>query len=360
MADGYEVVVVGGGPAGVTAALRARELGASRRPGRAREHGRHLHQRRLRADPRPGPRRASRARRRAVRRLRPRRRAARGGLRPPAEPHPAHRLRGPGEKAAQSQAGDGRRRASSTAPAPPPSRTPHTLALGEGVDLKGERFVLCAGGHARRLGFPGSEHALTHSDVWTMRRLPRTVAVVGAAATGCQLASVFAAFGARVQLLEVAPRILRRRGRGRRRRAWRTRSGGAGSRSSQASTGSNASRRTRTSRLFYGQGGEARTLRTDAVVLAVGWPGNAERPGSGRRRASDGSAVTSGRRRLQDQRAARLRRRGHHGAYDARAERDLRGGAGGGERGARRRHAVTGTPSCRTEASPTPSTAAWA
>ena len=29
MADGFEVAVVGGGPAGVTAALRARELGAS-------------------------------------------------------------------------------------------------------------------------------------------------------------------------------------------------------------------------------------------------------------------------------------------------------------------------------------------
>jgi pyruvate/2-oxoglutarate dehydrogenase complex dihydrolipoamide dehydrogenase (E3) component len=34
------------------------------------------------------------------------------------------------------------------------------------------------------------------------------VAVVGAAATGCQLASIFSAFGAKVWLLEAAPRIL--------------------------------------------------------------------------------------------------------------------------------------------------------
>jgi pyruvate/2-oxoglutarate dehydrogenase complex dihydrolipoamide dehydrogenase (E3) component len=40
-----------------------------------------------------------------------------------------------------------------------------------------------------------------------MGALPRSVVVVGAA-TGCQLASVLAAFGARVRLLEVAPRIL--------------------------------------------------------------------------------------------------------------------------------------------------------
>src|SRR3712207_9239074 len=58
------------------------------------------------------------------------------------------------------------------------------------------------------MAFPGSDHALTHSDVWSMKGLPASVAVVGGAATGCQLASVFAAFGSRVWLLEVAPRVL--------------------------------------------------------------------------------------------------------------------------------------------------------
>src|SRR3712207_9182138 len=58
------------------------------------------------------------------------------------------------------------------------------------------------------MAFPGSDHALTHSDVWSMKGLPSSVAVVGAAATGCQLASVFAAFGSGVRLLDVAPRVL--------------------------------------------------------------------------------------------------------------------------------------------------------
>lgn len=58
----------------------------------------------------------------------------------------------------------------------------NSLALGDGRRLEAEKLVLCARGHARRLGLPGGELALTHSDVWTMGNLPRSVAVVGAAA----------------------------------------------------------------------------------------------------------------------------------------------------------------------------------
>jgi pyruvate/2-oxoglutarate dehydrogenase complex dihydrolipoamide dehydrogenase (E3) component len=71
----------------------------------------------------------------------------------------------------------------------------NSLILSDGSRLEAEKFVLCTGGHAHRLGIPGGELALTHSDVWTMGDLPSSVAVVGAAATGCQLASIFAAFG---------------------------------------------------------------------------------------------------------------------------------------------------------------------
>ncbi len=85
---------------------------------------------------------------------------------------------------------------------------PHTLALPDGRSLGADRFVLCAGGRARRLDFPGEELALTHSQIWMLKDLPRSVVVVGAAATGCQLASIFAAFGSQVTLIDVAPRIL--------------------------------------------------------------------------------------------------------------------------------------------------------
>ena len=153
---------------------------------------------------------------------------------------------------------------------------PHTLVLGDGTILRGEKIVLCAGGHARRLPFPGAELALTHSDVWTMKGLPRTVAVVGAAATGCQLASVFAAFGAEVRLLEAAPRILggedevvsegMARAFGRRGIGIVTGIGGV----------ERIERRDGLLRLSYQQGAELHALDAEAVVLAVGWPGNLE------------------------------------------------------------------------------------
>jgi dihydrolipoamide dehydrogenase len=83
----------------------------------------------------------------------------------------------------------------------------HTLQVGARF-LQAEKFILCAGGRARRLDFPGEELALTHSDIWRLRKLPHSAVVVGGAATGCQLASILAAFGTQVTLLDVAPRIV--------------------------------------------------------------------------------------------------------------------------------------------------------
>ena len=81
----------------------------------------------------------------------------------------------------------------------------HPLVLGDGRSVQGKKFILCVGGLARTIPFPDGEHVLTHSDDRAMKGLPQSVVVVGGAVTGCQLASLFAAFGSRVWLLEVAP-----------------------------------------------------------------------------------------------------------------------------------------------------------
>jgi dihydrolipoamide dehydrogenase len=85
---------------------------------------------------------------------------------------------------------------------------PHTVSLEDGSQFNAEKFILCAGGHARRLDFPGAEYTINHSDIWTLKKLPRSLVIAGAAATGCQVASILNAFGVQVTLVERFPRIL--------------------------------------------------------------------------------------------------------------------------------------------------------
>jgi pyruvate/2-oxoglutarate dehydrogenase complex dihydrolipoamide dehydrogenase (E3) component len=67
------------------------------------------------------------------------------------------------------------------------------------------------GGVSRQLTVPGAEFAATHSDAWALAEVPESMIVVGAGMTGLQVASVFNAFGSRVQLLQSGSRILSRR-----------------------------------------------------------------------------------------------------------------------------------------------------
>jgi len=84
----------------------------------------------------------------------------------------------------------------------------HTVETGNGVKLRGEKIILCAGGCSRKLRVSGSELTATHSDAWQLMAIPPTMMVIGAGATGAQVASIFNAFGSRVHLYETGPRIL--------------------------------------------------------------------------------------------------------------------------------------------------------
>ncbi|MES0360609.1 MAG: NAD(P)/FAD-dependent oxidoreductase [Anaerolineales bacterium] len=153
---------------------------------------------------------------------------------------------------------------------------PTTIKTAGGMQLEAEKFILCAGGRARRFSFPGSKLALIHSDVWSLSSLPKSVAIVGGAATGCQLASILAAFGAKVTLLDIASRLL-------------------GMEDTLISEAINDSFVQRGIEIVTGIGGverieeqdkelvlwytsqdQVKQVAAESVILATGWPGNAD------------------------------------------------------------------------------------
>lgn len=77
-----------------------------------------------------------------------------------------------------------------------------------GLTVAADTFIVCTGGISKTLPIPGFEFTSTHSDAWDLTAVPTSMIVVGAGATGLQVASVFHAFGTRVHLLEVGPRLL--------------------------------------------------------------------------------------------------------------------------------------------------------
>src|SRR6185503_2261268 len=85
---------------------------------------------------------------------------------------------------------------------------PHTIETATGLRLRADKIIICTGGASRRLAVPGSEFTATHSDAWGLTAVPPSMIVIGAGATGAQVASIFNAFGSHVQLFHTGSRIL--------------------------------------------------------------------------------------------------------------------------------------------------------
>jgi pyruvate/2-oxoglutarate dehydrogenase complex dihydrolipoamide dehydrogenase (E3) component len=85
---------------------------------------------------------------------------------------------------------------------------PHTIETKSGLRLQAEKIIICTGGVSRRLSVPGSDLTASHSNAWALTTIPPSMLVIGAGATGVQVASIFNVFGSRIQLFQAGPRIL--------------------------------------------------------------------------------------------------------------------------------------------------------
>ena len=85
---------------------------------------------------------------------------------------------------------------------------PHTVETASGLRLSAAKIIICTGGISRPLTVPGSQFTATHSDAWNLTSIPESSLVLGGGATGVQVASVFNAFGSKIQLFHAGPRML--------------------------------------------------------------------------------------------------------------------------------------------------------
>ena len=156
---------------------------------------------------------------------------------------------------------------------------PHTVRVPDGRSFGGDAVIVAVGGHAGRLPIPGAELALTFDGLRHLTGVPAAVAVVGGADTGCQLASILGDFGAQVTVVEASPRLVSHADEdisaaladSFRHRGMAVLTETLVERLERAPTGITVHHRS---------GIEEAQLDAEAVFFAVGWPGNADTLGA--------------------------------------------------------------------------------
>ena len=157
----------------------------------------------------------------------------------------------------------------------------HTVKLSDsGRELQAEKIILCVGGKARRPPIPGVEFAITPEQIVDLEHLPKSVVIVGSGYTGVQVTTIMNAFGANVTLLETAPNILppadadvaRALREGFERQGVKVITGISGIERIELEPNG-------LKRLTYSSNDVQHSLEAEAVILAVGWPAALENLG---------------------------------------------------------------------------------
>jgi dihydrolipoamide dehydrogenase len=88
----------------------------------------------------------------------------------------------------------------------------HTVEVTSGESLSqvlAKNVILATGSEARMLpGLKAGERILTNIEILSIERIPASLIVIGAGAVGMEFASLFSAFGSQVTILEYLPRVV--------------------------------------------------------------------------------------------------------------------------------------------------------
>ncbi|MCL2659803.1 MAG: dihydrolipoyl dehydrogenase [Acidobacteriaceae bacterium] len=83
------------------------------------------------------------------------------------------------------------------------------LADGKAETIKAKKVVVATGSDARVLaGYKADETILTNYEILEIPQMPKSLVVIGSGAVGVEFASIFRSFGAEVTVLEVLPRVV--------------------------------------------------------------------------------------------------------------------------------------------------------
>jgi dihydrolipoamide dehydrogenase len=83
------------------------------------------------------------------------------------------------------------------------------LTAGGQETVKAKKVVLATGSDARMLpGYKADETILTNYEILKIAEMPKSLVVIGSGAVGVEFASIFKSFGAEVTILEMLPRVV--------------------------------------------------------------------------------------------------------------------------------------------------------
>lgn len=83
----------------------------------------------------------------------------------------------------------------------------HTV-IADGKEFEGRKLIIATGSKPRSLPIKGFEHTLTSDQILELKTPPESIIFIGAGPIGMEFGHVLARAGARVTILEAAPRIL--------------------------------------------------------------------------------------------------------------------------------------------------------
>jgi len=86
---------------------------------------------------------------------------------------------------------------------------PDSIKVGDDL-VAARKIIIATGSLPSRLSIPGANlpGVLTSDQILELDAMPESLVVIGAGVVGCEFASIFSALGARVTVLEILPRIL--------------------------------------------------------------------------------------------------------------------------------------------------------